>query len=413
MKLIACGLNHKTAELAVREQLAAPQALPELLTHFQQSFSGSEVVILYTCNRTELYSVNLAESDILRWFAEVHPVSLQQLQTSCYQHHEQAALRHMMQVACGLDSMVLGEAQILGQLKQAYKVAQEVGTVGPALTRVFQQVFTASKKVRHHTGLGEHPVSIAYASISLAKQIFSDLAPQRALLIGAGDTIELSARYLQQHGVTQFHFANRTAERAQYLAEQFGGQAWTLSEIPQVLNQVDIIVTATASPLPLLGKGLLERVVKTRKHRPMLLLDLAVPRDIEPEVGQLQDVFLYNIDDLQTVINQNLGKRAAASVQAEQVIESELENYVKWQRSLRAVKAIRAYRGQMAAVTTQELHLAELALKRGDDPVQVLQAFSHRLSHKLLHQPTKQLRKAGYDGRDDLLELAEQLFEGE
>ena len=411
MKLIAYGLNHKTAPLAVREQLGAPDALAEVLIDFRNSLQVKEAVVLYTCNRTELYCVQSDEQAILQWLSQRHSIPVAQLQQHCYVHNEQAAVRHIMRVASGLDSMVIGEQQIMGQLKQAYQTATDTGTIGPQLERVFQHVFIAGKKVRSKTEIGRHPVSIAYSAVDLAKKIFADFSTKTVMLIGAGDTIELAARHLQTQGINKFIIANRSKARAAYLAQQFAAQIITLGEIPQYLAASDLIISATASQLPILGKGMLERVTKTRKRRPMLLIDLAVPRDIEPEVAELPDVFLYNIDDLQTIIVQNYGKREQATVHAEQIIEAELASYIKWRRSLRAVKAIRLYREKMFEYQQQELQIAQQELLAGVDATAVLKEFSRRLTNKLIHQPTRQLRKAGYDGRDDLLQLAEQMFE--
>jgi glutamyl-tRNA reductase len=314
MKLIALGINHNSAAVEVRERVAfAPEQVNEALNDACADASLDEVVILSTCNRTEIYAIasdklELAEKarQLISWMANYHHLSSEDLHQSAYHYEADEALHHMMQVASGLDSMVLGEPQILGQMKSAYAVAGESGTVGSELGRVFPRVFSIAKRVRTDTAIGENPVSVAFAAVDLAGHIFSDLGSSSALLVGAGETIELVARHLIEAGVNKIVIANRTLGRARELAQKFSAEAVLLSEIPGQLEHADIVITSTASQLPILGKGAVENALKLRKHRPMLMVDIAVPRDIEPQVGDLRDVYLYSVDDLRDIVDQNL-----------------------------------------------------------------------------------------------------------
>ena len=306
MAFLALGINHKTASVAVRERVAfTPEKLVEALRELCRLTPSREAAILSTCNRSELYLEQdaLAVDEVLAWLADFHPLNVAELRDCAYVHADEAAVRHMMRVACGLDSLVLGEPQILGQMKSAYAVAREAGTVGPLLGRLFQATFSTAKTVRTDTAIGENPVSVAFAAVSLAKQIFADLHRSQALLIGAGETITLVARHLYEQGVKRIVVANRTLERASQLAEQFGAHAVLLSEIPNELVNSDIVISSTASQLPILGKGAVERALKQRRYKPIFMVDIAVPRDIEPEVGNLDDVYLYTVDDLHEVID--------------------------------------------------------------------------------------------------------------
>ncbi len=305
MAFLALGINHKTASVDVRERVAfTPEQLVEALQQLCRLTDSREAAILSTCNRSELYieQDHLSADIVLRWLADYHHLSLDELRACAYVHEDDAAVRHMMRVASGLDSLVLGEPQILGQMKSAYAVAREAGTIGPLLGRLFQATFNAAKQVRTDTAIGENPVSVAFAAVSLAKQIFSDLQRSQALLIGAGETITLVARHLHELGVKRIVVANRTLERASILAEQFGAHAVLLSDIPAELVRSDIVISSTASQLPILGKGAVESALKLRKHKPIFMVDIAVPRDIEPEVGELDDVYLYSVDDLHEVV---------------------------------------------------------------------------------------------------------------
>jgi len=415
MALLALGINHKTAPVEVRERVAfAPEKLAQALHEAQQHARLSEVAILSTCNRTELYcSTTELEGTraLLEWLGRYHGLDVEELQRCSYAYWDDAAVRHMMRVACGLDSLVLGEPQILGQLKSAFSVSQAEGLVSVELGRLFRSTFTVAKDVRTQTAIGQNPVSVAYAAVSLAQHIFADLGKSRALLIGAGETIELVARHLKRAGVQQITVANRTLARALAVAEEFNGRAIELSQIPEELPQADILIASTASQLPILGKGAVEAALKKRKHRPIFMVDIAVPRDIEPQVGELDDVYLYTVDDLREVIEENQRERQNAARDAEGIIEAGTLDYMRRLRELEAVDTLTLLRQNAQETAAQELDKAMRMLANGKSAEEVLQRLAHGLTNKLLHQPTVQLRRASAEGRDDLLQLVQELYQ--
>lgn len=411
--LLAFGINHRTASIDVREKVAfSPDRMAEALQEAREQAALAEVAILSTCNRTEVYGAcRHQDSDrLVDWIGHYHHLQAGMLRNSAYEFWDQRAVAHMMRVASGLDSMVLGEPQILGQLKDAFQVAKQANTLGPMLGRLFQQSFSVAKQVRTDTGIGTNPVSVAYAAVSLAKHIFSDLAKNRALLIGAGETVELVARHLHEQGVNHITVANRTLARANSLAEMFNGQAITLPEIPEQLHKADIVISSTASPLPILGKGAVEHALKRRKHKPMFMMDIAVPRDIEEEVADLADVYLYTVDDLQQVVDENRKQREQAATAAETIVDEQSQAFMASLRGLDAVDTIRAFRELMEAHREQELQKALQAMERGDDPAETLQRMSRALTNKMLHEPTVQLKKAGEAGQLEKLQWAETLL---
>jgi glutamyl-tRNA reductase len=418
MKLIALGINHNSAAVEVRERVAfAPEQVSEALADACTAAGVDEVVILSTCNRTELYAIVLdgtALADkamqLIDWIANYHHLSAEELRQSAYHFEAQQALQHMVQVASGLDSMVLGEPQIFGQLKSAYAVASESGTVGSELGRLFPRVFSIAKRVRTDTAIGENPVSVAYAAVDLAGHIFADLSQSNALLVGAGETIELVARHLVDAGVSKIVIANRTLGRARELAQKFGAEAVLLAEIPEQLLDADIIITSTASQLPILGKGAVEQALKARKHRPFLMVDIAVPRDIESQVGELRDVYLYSVDDLREIVDQNMRSRRNEACKADLIIEEGVRQYVQEMRSLGAVDAVKEYRQMAEQLSEQELQRALRALARGDDPQQVLAQLARTITNKLIHAPTAGLKRASAEGRLDTVASARKLL---
>ncbi|MCV6626661.1 MAG: glutamyl-tRNA reductase, partial [Cellvibrionaceae bacterium] len=337
MMLLALGINHNTAPVDIRERVAfAPDTQAAALRGLCQALAVEEAAILSTCNRTEVYTWGQAGADdLLGWLGQFHQLSAAQIEPYHYSLVDGAAVEHMMRVAAGLDSLVLGEPQILGQMKDAYAYATEVGTVGRGLHYGFQQVFNIAKRVRSETQIGANPVSVAFAAVSLAQQIFSDLKEDTALLIGAGETIELVARHLHNNGIKKLIVANRTLARAQALADELkvgsnGGasaEAILLSDIPEQLQRADIVISSTASQLPLLGKGAVESALKKRKHKPMFMVDIAVPRDIEAEVDELQDVYLYTVDDLRSVIDENRKSRENEAKKAELIVAEGIAQY--------------------------------------------------------------------------------------
>jgi glutamyl-tRNA reductase len=315
-----------------------------------------------------------------------------------------------MEVASGLDSMVLGEPQIAGQMKDAYALANEHGTVGQLLGKLFQRAFAVSKQVRTDTDIGSSPVSVAFAAVSLAKQIFGSLEESTVLLVGAGETIELAARHLHSQGVKKVIIANRSVERAQKLADEFNGEAIGLQQISEHLYRSDIVISSTASPLPIIGKGTVERALKQRKHQPIFMVDLAVPRDVEPEVSQLDDIYLYSVDDLQTVIQENMENRLQAAEQAHEIIDVQVSHFLDWQRSLGAVDVIAQIRQQTQSMSDEVLSKAKKQLSAGQSVEEVLDYLAHTLTNKFLHQPSTQLRQASQDNRTDILAIAQELF---
>jgi glutamyl-tRNA reductase len=413
MSIIAFGINHKTAPVEIREKVAfSPTQLPEALKDLVSHPHVDEAAIVSTCNRTELYCglVNENLTIITEWFQEYHKLNGTDISPYIYTLPDRQAVRHALRVASGLDSMVLGEPQILGQMKEAYSVAAQAGTLGGLLDKLFQHTFSVAKQVRTDTAIGASPVSVAFAAVSLAKQIFSDFEDHTALLIGAGETIELTARHLHESGMGRMIIANRTVERAHNLASEFDAYAISLPEIPKHLAEADIVISSTASPLPILGKGSVESAIKVRKHRPILMVDIAVPRDIETEVGDLDDVYLYTVDDMQEIIQEGLKSRQEAAAQAEDIIDTQVSHFMNWIQSLGAVSTIRGVREQAIQLRDDELQQALKLIQAGKDPQQVLEQFAHRLTNKLIHQPSVQLKQAAYDGRIELLDAAREIF---
>jgi len=401
MHLLTIGLTHRTAPVQVRERIAlAPEHLPVALDELVSLESVNEASILSTCNRTEMFIVvddpeNLAPRN---WFMQLDSGSADALAPLVHQLSGEQAARHLFRVAAGLDSMILGEPQILGQVKQSYEVARQAGTVGKYLNQLFQNAFATAKAVRTDTAIGSNPVSVAYAAATLSRQIFGELNDATVLLVGAGETIELTARHLQQAGATEFIVANRTQARAEQLATELGGQAISLSMLPDHLHRADVVVTSTAADLPLIGKGAVERALKKRRHRPMFMVDLAVPRDIEAEVEQLRDVYLYTVDDLQQVVQENLRSREVAAEEAEQIINSRVRAFSDWLNTERAVPLVKAYRSHFEFTRDEQLQQALRALARGQDAETVLARLAHSLTNKLAHDPLVAIREAGLRG---------------
>ncbi|EGW53977.1 glutamyl-tRNA reductase [Candidatus Endoriftia persephone] len=414
MPILALGLNHKTAPVEVRERITfGPDIIAGALRSLLEAASVEESVILSTCNRTEVYcSINDTEKgSVADWISDFHGLDNGKVSPYLYSHMDADAVRHLMRVSCGLDSLVLGEPQILGQVKSAFQTAASANATGKMLSKLFQHVFSVSKQIRTDTAIGNSPVSVAFAAVSLARQIFSELEEQTAMLIGAGETVELAARHLHQNGIGRIIVANRTVERAHSLAAQFDGYAIALTEIGNHLAEADIVISSTASPLPILGKGTVERTLKERKHRPIFMVDIAVPRDIEPEVADLSDIYLYTVDDLDEVIEENKRSRQEAALQAEEIIDQHVEAFMGWLRSLDAVELIQGYRIQAEQLRNETLKKALQQLKKGKSPEEALQFLAHTLTNKLLHTPSAQLRQAGFDGQIELLEAANTLFQ--
>lgn len=412
MPLLTLGVNHKSAPVAIRERVAFDAKDRDTAFGSLMDVGGvHEAAILSTCNRTEVYCRLEQSEPLVRWFGGYHRIDRGTLNPYLYLKEDDDSVRHMLRVASGLDSMVLGEPQILGQLKSAYHDAVACGTLGSIMSRLFQHAFAVAKRVRTDTAIGASPVSVAFAAIALAKQIFGELDQQTALVIGAGETIELAVRHLHGNRLGKLIVANRSLERALSLANRYQGRAIALGEIGEHLHEADIVVSSTASPLPILGKGTVESALKRRRHRPIFMVDIAVPRDIEPEVGHLQDIYLYTVDDLEAVIDQNRRSRQEAADQAEEIVDVHTEHFMGWLRSLNAVETIRAYRDSAQEVREEVQAKALRLLAQGRAPEEALNFLAHTLTNKLLHHPTSQLRQACRDGCDELVEAARLLFD--
>ncbi|MFT5520838.1 MAG: glutamyl-tRNA reductase [Enterobacterales bacterium] len=413
MTLIALGINHKTAKLDVREKVAfSPEQLPIALQELIGLPALKEAALLSTCNRTELYlHINNEEvSEILTWLKEHKALNDEDILDCHYIHKNEQAVAHMMKVACGLDSMVLGESQVLGQLKQAFSIARSAGTIGTHLEQLFQHSFSVAKTVRTETDIGASAVSVAYASVTLAKQLFSSLENTTALFIGAGDTIELAAQHFTSQAKINTIFANRTRERASELAQRYNGEAISLSEIPNYLPKADIVISATASPLPILGKGLVESAIKQRKRKPIFMIDLAVPRDVEAEVRELPDIYLFDVDALQNIIQENMKGRENAAIEAKVIIDEQTQRFLDWRRSLDAVSTIRVFRDKYQDMADIELSRSLSRLEKGESAETLLRELTRRLTNKFLHEPTRQLNEAVSQGDTESLNRARNLF---
>ncbi|TAL54016.1 MAG: glutamyl-tRNA reductase [Methylovulum sp.] len=413
MTLIAVGINYNTAPVSIRERLSYPaDKLYASLQELSRIQDISEAAILSTCNRTEFYctSASADQQILIDWVARNKQINAADFSPYLYSHKDSELIRHMFRVACGLDSMILGEPQILGQMKTAYQAACDAGTLGKQLGKLFQHTFSAAKKVRTDTAIGSSPVSVAFAAVQLAQQIFDKLSEQTALLIGAGETIELTARHLSQQGIGRLIIANRTYDKAHSLAVQFNGYAIDLSELPTHLAEADIVISSTASQLPILGKGRVESALKKRKHKPMFMVDLAVPRDIEAEVEQLRDVYLYTVDDLQHTIDQNMNSRRQAAEQAEEIIDTQVEYFLAWLRAQGAQSTIRDYRLAAEQTRDEALQKTLTQLKNGLAPEEALNRLAHLLTNKLIHTPSAQIRAAAENERHDLIAAAREIF---
>jgi glutamyl-tRNA reductase len=389
------GINHKTAPVALREKVAfSEERLLTALQTLRQEAGVAEVVILSTCNRTEVYWAGSASGDELSHWLERHHGNNLDLAASLYVHQEQRAVEHAFSVASGLDSMVLGEAQILGQLKDAYRVAQEAGSTGPSLNKLFQAAFSAAKRVRSETRIGENAVSIASASVSLARRVYSDLSARTTLMVGAGEMNALVARHFASAGVQRMVIANRTRARAEALAAELKAHAVGLDELDAELVQADIVIACTASAVPLISKRAAESAIRARRRRPIFMVDLGVPRDIDPAITDLEDVYLFSIDDLQQLVEENRQQREVAAGGARLVIDEEVARFLTESRAHDAGPAIRALRQQAEGIRSQSLEQARRMLAAGKTTDQVIEYLANTLTNRLLHTPTQALRQA-------------------
>lgn len=414
MSLLALGLNHHTAPVAVRERAVIDEnKLEDALQNLQRVDEVKEAAIVSTCNRTEIYC-GMHENNaapVSKWMHEFLDISDEQILPHLFTRTDKGAVQHLMRVCSGLDSMILGEPQILGQMKQAYRDANNIGTVGTELSQLFQSAFSVAKQVRTDTQIGSSPVSVAFAAVTLAKQIFADLSQHKALMIGAGETITLATRHLHSNGIGHICIANRTLSRAQALADTVNADAIELAQLTQALEHADIIISSTGAPLPILGKGAIETAMRARRYRPLLVVDIAVPRDVESQVGDIDGVYLYTVDDLNNVVDEGRQHRQAAADQAEEIIQHQVELFMQKMRAAGANDTIRSYRDHVQSTQAQLLEKSRKQLSAGQDPELVLQQLAHSLSNKLMHAPTKNMREAAAQGDVDLLLAAKTLFD--
>lgn len=415
MTILAYGLNYRTASIELRERVAFPEdALRDAVQRVVRDVAAvTEAAILSTCNRTELYCALApnSEPDLAGWLSRQRQVGMDELEAVTYRHWDTDAARHQIRVAAGLDSQVLGEPQILGQIKSAYEIARASGTLGPELNLLSQVILRTAKEVRTQTDIGRNPVSVAFAAVTLAQQIFASLNNKRALLLGAGETIDLVAEHLTAQGIGGLGIANRTLANAEVLARRYNAEAMQLSDIPGKLHDYDIVIASTGSTLPVVGKGAVEAAIRQRRRRPIFMVDIAVPRDIEVEVGELPDVYLYSIDDLTQIIETNLQQRREAALQAESFVNDGAQRYLRERRVQQGQDVLRSYRDRASQTREEELARALADLQRGTAPADVLARLSQSLTNKLIHAPTRAIRDASADGRADLLEYARDLFD--
>ncbi len=413
MHLLALGLNHNTAPIEVRERAAfSSDLIQQALTELTETVGASEATILSTCNRTEIYCRQEQDNrgEILSWLSGYSGLEPSILKEIVYQFPNEEAVKHAFRVASGLDSMVLGEPQILGQMKDAFQTAARVGATGKILNRLFQHTFSVAKLVRTDTNIGANAVSVAYSGVSLAKRVFTRLEDQTVLLIGAGEMIELVARHLKQNQVRHIIIANRSVKKAQTLVWEVGSEAISLAQIPDRLPEADIVVTSTASTLPILGKGAIEAALRKRKHAPMFILDLAVPRDVEAEVARLKDAYLYTVDDLKSIVDENRTMRLQASKEAENIIDFQVVKFMRWMRSLHSVPAIKSFREGLDELKQAELERALKRLENGTDPAQVVEQLARDLINKVAHHPSQVINQADIEGDASVIAAARKLF---
>ncbi len=412
MTLFTLGINHNCADISQREQLAiSANEAPAIVQNLMKDRAVEEAVVLSTCNRTEIYTVTQCHHAVTAWMRRLTKSKQAPLLNKMYEHHDVSMIEHLMSVASGVDSMIVGEPQILGQMKQSYRLALKEGGVGQQFQHLFPAVFEVAKKVRTQTDIGSHPVTMTYAVVQLAKQLFQKLDQCRVLLIGAGETIELMANYFSQHQIKQMLVANRTLDRAHNIARRYQGVPIRFEEIADVLPNVDLVISATSSDSPILDKATIEAAIKGFKRRPIFIADLAVPRDVAYDVAEIEDVHLYNIDHLQIVVKDNQKSRAEAAEQAREIIEVQASHYLRELRVLDAGDMIRTFRQKMESCRDLELEKAYKNLEKNKDPHLVIQELARSLTNKFMHEPTAKLRDAAYAEHEGLMSLLKELYE--
>lgn len=416
MPLFTIGISHRTAPIEIRERVAIPPTEYAARAGQLRALPGvEEVLILGTCNRTEIYclSSEAGKETLLDWIHRSNGLPPGQLDQHFYAYEGEESARHLIRVASGLDSLVLGETQILGQLKDAWQQAHDAGSLGTVLDRLFQHTFAAAKTIRTRSGISEHPVSVAYTAVVLARQIFGDLDTKTVVLVGAGEMVQLCGRYLRDHGIAHLLILNRSLDKARELAAELDATPMTLDRLDEALPQADILFSSTASPQPVIRKSDVKAALRRRRHRPMFLVDIAVPRDIEPDITKLKDVYLYTIDDLQQVVDENLQQRSEAAEQAHGDVEEAVAAFMRWLYGIRAGRTLKRIREHSHRF---EQELTERALRRlqaGQDPEDVLRQMAATLTNKILHMPSKRLREAAEERNYEVLKAADRIFRGD
>ncbi len=413
MPLQILGINHTTAPVDIRERLVIPESRLAAALNSLTAVKGIQAgVIVSTCNRTELYCETEFEEvqPLTTWLAQYHNLASKNIDSFIYSYRQESAIRHVLRVASGLDSMILGEPQVLGQIKNAYQTAIDHHSLGIYLNRLFQHTFSAAKQIRSSTGIGCSPVSVAYAAVTLARQIFASLEKQTILLVGAGKTIELAARHLHNSGRSRMIIANRNHEHARRLARQFDAFAIELSEIERHLAEADIVISSTASEQPVITVEQARQAIDNRHHRPMLMVDIAVPRDIEPAIETLEDIYLYSIDDMQDIIRENIKSREAAAEEAQSIIDEHVNRFTGWMRARDAVPTIRGIRDRAETLKSEATAKAQKQLSTGRAPDDVINELAHNLTNRLIHAPCARLHEAGFHQQENIIETARHLF---
>jgi len=416
MPLFTIGISHHTAPIEIRERVAISRS--EYADRVRQlcALTGiEEVVIVGTCNRTEIYCLSTAagKSELVDWVHRVNDIPPGELDRHLYQHEGENAARHLIRVASGLDSLVLGETQILGQLKDAWQQAHDAGSLGKVLDRLFQHTFNAAKSIRTNSGISDHTVSVAYTAVVLARQIFGDLRTKTVVLVGAGEMVQLCGRYLRDHGIANLLIVNRSRDKAEELAAEMGASAMTLDQLDQALPRADILISSTASPEPVIRKSDIKAALKKRRHRPMFLVDIAVPRDIDPEVSTIKDVYLYTIDDLQQVVDENMEQRNAAAASAVAEVDEAVAGFMRWLSGIRVSRTLKMIREQSHEFEEDLTEWALRKLEAGQDPPEVLSQLARTLTNKILHLPSKRLREAAENQDYEVLKAADRIFRKE
>jgi glutamyl-tRNA reductase len=416
MPLFAIGISHHTAPIEIRERVAVARAeYSERIQQLKTLPGIEEAVILGTCNRTEIYclAAEAEGGEVIDWMHQVNGLEAGQLDEHFYRHDAEAAVRHLIRVAGGLDSMVLGETQILGQLKDAWQMAHDAGTVGKVLDRLFQHTFSAAKSIRHNSGIGNHPVSVAYTTVVLARQIFSDLSSKTVVLVGAGEMVKLCGIHLREQGIARLLIVNRSITTAEELAEELDAEAINLMDLGNALPEADILISSTASPDAVIRVADVKKALRKRRRRPMFMVDIAVPRDVEPEVSGLKDVYLYTIDDLQQVVDENLNQRSEAAKAALGEVEQAVAAFMRWLYGMRAARSLKKIRelshGHEKALTERALR----KIQAGQEPREVLEQMASTLTNRILHAPSIRLREAAEQREYDILKAVDQIFRPE